>query len=95
MHPDLASIDHDDPESLKSLRVVSYQYSTLRRVVLCSLMSLEADGGNPDFPRWAAANQIMNSLSLVAASWAEKLSALLREVEGMLVSMCRSVSTTN
>lgn len=84
-NPDLASLDQDDPESLRSLRVVSYQYSTLRRVVLCSLMSLEADGGNPDFARWSAANQIMRSLSTTTATWAQKLSDLLREVEDFTI----------
>jgi hypothetical protein len=79
--PALISLEDDDPESLRSLRVVSYQYSTLRRVVCCSLMSLEADGGNTDFARWSAATKIMNSLSTTTATWAQKLSDLLREVE--------------
>ncbi|GAB7351551.1 hypothetical protein MBLNU459_g2182t1 [Dothideomycetes sp. NU459] len=81
INPDLAPLEEDDSESLKSLRVVSYQYTTLRRVVLCSLMSLEADGGKPDFPRWLAASEIMKSLSLATATWAEKLNELLRETE--------------
>jgi len=78
--PDLTPTE-DDTESLKSLRVVSYQYTTLRRVVLCSLMSLEADGGKPDFPRWTAAIEVMESLSAAMAAWAEKLNELLRETE--------------
>lgn len=81
INPDLTPIEEDDTESLKSLRVVSYQYTTLRRVVLCSLMSLEADGGKPDFPRWVAASEIMESLSGAMATWAEKLNELLRETE--------------
>lgn len=89
--PELASLDQDDPESLRSLRVVSYQYSTLRRVVLCSLMSLDADGGNTDFARWSAATKIMNSLSVTTATWAQKLSDLLREVEGKNRTLFREI----
>ncbi|KAL1310702.1 hypothetical protein AAFC00_000960 [Neodothiora populina] len=70
-----------DGESLKSLRIVGYQYTTLRRTVLCSLMSLGADGGKPDFARWWAAIDIMRSLATVSAKWAQKLNDLLRETE--------------
>ena len=44
-------------------------------------MSIEADGGKPDFPRWWAAISTMKSLSIITAKWAEKLNQLLREVE--------------
>jgi hypothetical protein len=81
INPELVSMEQDDAESLRSLRVVSYQYSTLRRVVCCCLMSLEADGANPDFVRWSAATKIMNSLSTTTATWAQKLSDVLREAQ--------------
>lgn len=78
---DNPSDGEEDQESLKSLRFVSYQYSTLRRVILCSLLSLEADGGKPDFARWRAAVDIMQTLSGVVATWAEKLNQLQHETE--------------
>lgn len=82
LNPDLAQTEgEDDEESLKSLRLIGYQYTTLRRVVLCSLMSLEADGGKPDFPRWWAAIETMTSLSVTTATWAGKLNELIRETE--------------
>jgi hypothetical protein len=93
VNPVFISLEDDDPESLRSLRVVSYQYSTLRRVVCCSLMSLEADGGNPDFARWSAATKIMNSLSITTATWAQKLSELLREVEEFTIPREARLST--
>lgn len=81
-NPHLAKDELDeDNESLKSLRVVGYQYATLRRAVLCSLMSLEADGGKPDFPRWWAAIGQMTSLGAITANWAARLNELLRETE--------------
>lgn len=73
--------EEEDQESLKSLRLLGYQYTTLRRVVLCSLMSLEADGGKPDFARWWSAIETVNSLSLTSATWAQNLNELLRETE--------------
>lgn len=74
-------LEDEDPESLRSLRMVSYQYSTLRRVLLCSLLALEADGGKPDFARWRTAVDVMTSLSTTIAAWATKLHALLLETE--------------
>lgn len=71
----------DDPESLKSLRVLSYRAGILRRVTLCSLMALEADGGKPDFYRWRAAVDIMARLSAVTATSSEKLKQMLTDME--------------
>lgn len=78
---DALSVLEDDPESLKSLRVLSYRAGVLRRVVLCSLMALEADGGKPDFLRWRLATEGMCNLSKVVGPSAEKLQTCLSEME--------------
>jgi len=72
--------DYDD-ESLGALKMLHYTCSTLRRVFLCSLLSLEADGGAPDFGRWRMATDIMNTVSRMAASNAEALSETLKDLE--------------
>jgi len=71
----------DDPESLKSLRVLSYREGVLRRVTLCSLMSLEADAGKPDFHRWRSATEVMERINAVVGSAAERLRQQLSEME--------------
>lgn len=71
----------NDPESLKSLRVLGYRAGLLRRVVLSSLMALEADGGKPDFHRWRVATEIMNSVSTAVGASAEKVQQCLSDME--------------
>lgn len=71
----------DDPESLRSLRVLSYRAGVLRRLLLSSLMSLEADGGKPDISRWRAALEVMETLSAATGSSAESLRSVLADME--------------
>ena len=74
------SVD-EDAESLVALRMLTYRYSTLRRVLLCSLLSLEADGGAPDFPRWRMATNLMDHISQIAAINASSLSQTLQDLD--------------
>ncbi|GIZ43287.1 hypothetical protein CKM354_000651900 [Cercospora kikuchii] len=79
--PDALRVLEEDPESLKSLRVLSYRACVLRRITLCSLMALGADGGKLDFARWRAATQIMRELSKAVAGSAERVRLILSEME--------------
>lgn len=78
---DALSVLEDDPESLKSLRVLSFRSGVLRRVTLCSLMALEADGGKPDVQRWKIATEVMRKLNEIVGASAEKLRQILSELE--------------
>ncbi|KAF2161889.1 hypothetical protein M409DRAFT_58670 [Zasmidium cellare ATCC 36951] len=71
----------DDMESLGALRVLSYRSGVLRRVTLCSLMALEADGGKPDMDRWEIATKTMRSLNQVISASAERVRKLLTDME--------------
>ena len=84
---DALGVLEDDPESLKSLRLLSYRASVLRRVLLCSLMSLEADGGKPDFNRWRVATEVMEALSGALASYAEKQRQMLSAMETISIPL--------
>lgn len=75
----------DDPESLKSLRVLSYRAGVLRRMTLSSFMSLEADGGKPDFHRWRTAIDVMQSISSVFESSSARLQQILSEMESISI----------
>ena len=79
--PDALKVLEDDPESLKSLRVLSYRAGVLRRVALCSLMSLEADGGKPDFARWRLANSAMESMTATLHTSSTTLQSCLADME--------------
>lgn len=71
----------DDPESLKSLRVLSYRAGILRRTTLCSLMALEADGGHPDVHRWRVATEVMENLAVVTSAAVDSIRQILTEAE--------------
>ncbi|KAF2836393.1 hypothetical protein M501DRAFT_987554 [Patellaria atrata CBS 101060] len=73
--------EFEDQESLKALRVYHYRLSTLRRLFLCSLLALDADGGKPDFARWRTAVDIMSGVTEVAGNCAKQINHILREEE--------------
>jgi hypothetical protein len=77
--------EFEDAETLKSLRILQYRLSTLRRVYLCSLLALEADGGKPDFARWSTVVDSMQCVARPAGLWSEKLNSILAEEEQFII----------
>jgi hypothetical protein len=73
--------EFEDAETLKALRVLQYRLSTLRRVYLCSLLALEADGGKPDFARWSTVVDSMKGTARPVGEWSEKFNRVLAEEE--------------
>ncbi|KAF1969200.1 hypothetical protein BU23DRAFT_557880 [Bimuria novae-zelandiae CBS 107.79] len=78
--------EFEDCETLKALRVLHYRLATLRRVYLCSLLALEADGGKPDFTRWITVVDSMVILATTAGDWTEKFNRIVQEEEQPLPS---------
>lgn len=76
----------EDDETLKSLKASLYRLHTVRRIFLCSLLALDADGGKPDFARWGIAVQEMQRLALMTAESTEKLNKILSEEERKIMS---------
>ncbi|OMP87262.1 hypothetical protein BK809_0007348 [Diplodia seriata] len=73
--------EFEDGESLKALRIWQYRLVTLRRIFLCSLLALEADGDSEDFARWRPAINAMERLTELSGKWCEKLTRILGEEE--------------
>ncbi|KAE9974813.1 hypothetical protein EG328_003599 [Venturia inaequalis] len=73
--------EFEDNDSLKTLRILQARLGTLRQVLLCSLLSLEAEGGPADFARWRAAVDAMDSLARLTGEHAEKINQLLAAEE--------------
>jgi len=71
--------ESDDPETLKSLKISLQRLQTARKLFLCSLLALDADGSKPDFPRWAQATSTMQHLSSLSAAAATNLEKILSE----------------
>lgn len=77
--------EFEDADTLKALRTLQYRLSTLRRVYLCSLLALEADGGQTDFTRWSTVVQSMLSLARPIGQWSEKFNQILAEEEQFIL----------
>jgi hypothetical protein len=77
--------EFEDAETLKALRTLQYRLSTLRRVYLCCLLALEADGGKPDFLRWSIVADSMLVLAAPTGEWSEKFNKVLAEEEQFII----------
>ncbi|KAL5114729.1 hypothetical protein ACEQ8H_007398 [Pleosporales sp. CAS-2024a] len=86
--------EFDDRETLKALRTLQYRLCTLRRVYLCSLLALEADGGKPDFARWSTVVESMRFLARPAGQWSEKLNSVLAEEEQFVMPSSLHITPT-
>ncbi|KAI9845802.1 MAG: hypothetical protein M1837_004482 [Sclerophora amabilis] len=75
----------DDGESLRALKVMFHRLRTLRRVLLCCLLAIDADGGSLDFARWGAATDEIKQLDVITAEANEKLRRILSEEEHFAV----------
>ncbi|KAF1986218.1 hypothetical protein K402DRAFT_333136 [Aulographum hederae CBS 113979] len=77
--------EFEDVEALKVLRVLQYRFSTLRRLFMCLLLSLEADGGPRDLVRWRLATENMQSAANVSGQWSEKINAIFKEEDNFIL----------
>ncbi|KAI9877897.1 MAG: hypothetical protein M1830_001810 [Pleopsidium flavum] len=73
--------ESEEVENLKSLKKLLYRLHTIRRIFLCSLLALDADGGKPDFARWGVAVGEMQRLASITVPCTEKLNNILGEEE--------------
>ena len=73
--------DLGDLESLKALKTLLHRLHTNRRVFLCSLLAIDADGGYSDYTRWGLAVEQLRSLGNLIAELAGELRKILAEEE--------------
>ncbi|KAF2723311.1 hypothetical protein K431DRAFT_28216 [Polychaeton citri CBS 116435] len=92
---DASSVPDDDTESLKSLRVSSFRMGLLRRIALCALLSLKADGSKPDFARWSRATEAMDALSTTLDETTINISRVLSDMEHINVPQTPVVKSPN
>ena len=86
--------EFEDTETLKALRMLQYRLFTLRRLYLCSLLALEADGGKPDFARWSAVVDSLLTLAAKTGEWSEKFNRVLAEEEQFVFPSPQKVQST-
>ncbi|KOS16737.1 hypothetical protein ESCO_004806 [Escovopsis weberi] len=71
--------DFEDAESLRTLKILAARFHTTRRMFLCALLALDANGQEPDLPRWTAAVEALRSASARTKLAYERLQAILSE----------------
>ena len=83
--------DEGELESLKFLRLNQAKYATLRRLLLCCLLSLDATGRSADAARWRTAISGMDDVALVAAYQGDSLTNVLHD-EDSTFGLCIQLS---
>lgn len=71
--------EDSDYEALKSLKLKLHQLHTVRKLFLCSLLALDANGGYPDFNTWSIAITALQDLSALSSTAAAALDVVLSE----------------
>ena len=74
--------DDDDMDTLRALKSVFQALHLTRKLYLCSLLALSADGRGSDFPVWTAASESMSSLISKTTQMANDVDRILLEEQG-------------
>lgn len=75
----LAERATEDQYSLRALRTLFGRVYSIRKSILCCLLSLSADGGGSDIGRWSTAVEEMRGLATVTGINTSKMIAILNE----------------
>jgi uncharacterized phage infection (PIP) family protein YhgE len=71
--------EFEDPESLSVLKSLLIRLRATRRLLLCSFLSLNAEGTTADLERWRAAVSKLNELSVSVGTFSDKIRAIFEE----------------
>lgn len=69
-------------ETLKSFRLCLQRLHLARKLFLCSLLALSADGGKTDFAKWSTATKVIDSLSQETSRAAQDVDEILGAEQG-------------
>ncbi|KAB5580490.1 Mysoin-binding motif of peroxisomes-domain-containing protein [Coniochaeta sp. 2T2.1] len=73
--------EFEDPESLRTLKIAAARFHTIRKLFLCALLALPADGDDSDYLRWSTAVEGLRTLNQTTGASYEKLKSILTEQE--------------
>ncbi len=78
----------EDAESLRTLKIVAARFHTVRKVFLCALLALGANGDNSDLLRWTTAVEGLRALNELTKNHYERLTRILGEEECEQLRTC-------
>ena len=76
--------EFEDLESVRVLKILASRFFMSRKIVLCCLMALDANGGKPDFLRWSTAVDEIHGVATATIDAEERLHRILSEEESAL-----------
>ncbi len=74
----------EDADTLQDLKVGLQKLHVIRKLFLCTLLALSADGSKTDLQRWSAAVETMTGVSTMTAEMTSNIDKILGEEEGKL-----------
>ena len=74
--------DIEDADTLQDLKIGLQKLHIIRKLLLCTLLALNADGSNLDFQRWSSANKTMGNVSEMTAKMTSTIDGIMGEEEG-------------
>lgn len=74
----------DDLEALTTLRILAARFHLIRKIFLCCLLALDANGGQGDFVRWSTAIDEIEAISTATEEADDHLRSVLSETESKL-----------
>jgi hypothetical protein len=75
----LSDEDMEDPESLRTLKILAARFSTIRKLFLCALLALDANSDANDLLRWTTAVESLLSLNNSTQAAHSRLQSILSE----------------
>jgi len=72
----------EDADTLQDLKVGLQKLHIIRKLFLCTLLALNADGSKSDFRRWSEATEAMNRVSFLTAKMIFDIDEILGDEEG-------------
>lgn len=77
----LSENEFEDMESLRTLKIAAARFHTIRKLFLCALLALPANGDESDYLRWSTALEGLRTLTRTTGDSYEKLKSILSEQE--------------
>lgn len=78
----------EDADTLQDLKVGLQKLHILRKLVLCTLLALDADGSKSDFSRWSVAVETMCKFTSLTARMISNIDEVMGEEEGKPDDFC-------
>lgn len=75
----LSDEDLDDPESLRTLKILAARFSTIRKLFLCALLALDANSDANDLLRWTTAVESLLSVNSSTQTAHARIQSILSE----------------